>query len=169
MSELFFNYTKISLSSWLWIYNTKQFCLFHSFPFHVSNWFHSFKHQINSHQPYIPCRRRWNDTLSLIGRLVNELYHRKLLTLVSAVTVGLCGADPLLKPLLSNPLNQPSHSCSGSGIMGLRGNRTTSPKTWSGARGQRPLAGKHRGLYGKPQWGHYLDTLHINEAAMHQQ
>lgn len=169
MSELFFNYTKKSFSSWLWIYNTKQFCLFHSFPLHVSNWFHSFKHQINSHRPYIPCRRRWNNTLSLIGRLVNELYHRKLLTSVSAVTVGLCAADPLLKPLLSNPLNQPSHSCSGSGIMGLRGNRTISPKTWSGARGQRPLAGKHRGLYDKPQWGHYLDTLHINEAAMHQQ
>lgn len=133
--------------SWLWIHNVKHFCLFHSFPFHASNWFYRFKHQINIHQPYIPCRRRWNDTLSLIGRLANDSYHLKLLISVSAVTVGLHAADPPLKPLLSNPLNQPSHSCSGSGIMGLTGNPTIFPKTWSGARGQRPLAGKHRGLY----------------------
>lgn len=140
------------------VQNTKHLCPLHLLPFHASDWFHSFKHQINSHQLYIPCRRRWNDTVSLIGRLVNESYHRKLLVSVSAVAVTLCGADPLLKLLLSNPLTQPLHSCSSSGIMGLAGNPTISPKTWIGARGQRPQAGKHRGLYGKAQWGHYQDT-----------
>lgn len=89
--------------------------------------FGSLKRQIDSCQPYIPCRCRWTDTLSLIGRLVNESCHRKLLTSVSAVTVGLCAGDSLLKPVLSNPLNQPAHSCRG--IMGLAGNPTISLKT----------------------------------------